>query len=301
MKWLPFLLLVVIIASCNSSAKKEADQTVPPPDSLTAVMDSTTGIVNYNHKEDSARRKLERDSFYSIPVIRKFTGKDDNDAVNQVIASMIDTTGVTKTPVKFTGEWNRDYAKDSSPVNRYSVFTNASWKIKVTIDDKEDTRRIFINNRELKPGRDLDTTLADDWWITSFEIEEDGFYSMKFGNKNYLLITGYVHMCNGTGCGISYYLLYDPSNHKAMLLQQLRSEFITGYDSKTKSPLFIDNESKGYDWDLKVFRCAGKAYRFNASGKIQKYTDGRGKQYFYNGYGSDADTTLRIFEGNFAR
>lgn len=288
------------MTACNSSTKKQpADKSVSAIDSIIPAMDSTTGAVVYDSKEDSIRTARELDSFYSIPPIRKFVWTGDVDAYDQLFALVIDTMGVTKVKEKFIDEEKFDYGKDSLPVNRRLFFTSNSYKIKVIIDDMDDTRRIFINGRELRSGKDLDTTLVGDWWRSAFEIASDQIYTMKFGRKTYLLITGYVHMCNGKGCGIEYYLLYDPSKHKGMLLQQFRSDFIAGYDSKTQSPVFIDIENEGFSNSFYAYLLAGKCYRFDASGRVRKYTDAKGKQYYYSGYRSGNDDTLSVLEGHF--
>jgi hypothetical protein len=280
-----FLFLVIVIAGCDSPLGKDAAE-VQPENHLQP------------HAIDSLISKREQDRFYAIRPARKFAGKDNNESFAQMIAAMIDTTHVIRAAEKFTAEWLHDYGKDSTMINQRAIFTNESYEIKVTTSDKERIRRIFINGRELIPGKNLDVSLADEWWNISLEVSPDEFKTIKIGGKAYLLIKGDVYMSTG---GRIYYLLYDRSIHSGILIEQSNTDFIAGYDKKIQSPVFVRTERARYESSLKAFMLEGRCYRLDASGKVKKYTDLKGKQYYYNGYGTGRDDTLRVIDGHFAR
>jgi hypothetical protein len=101
------------------------------------------------------------------------------------------------------------------------------------------------------------------------------------------------------GCGVAYYLLYDPAPRKAMLLQQFRTDFITGYDKTTNCPVFID--VGGDDWEPNIlFQCfiySGKVYHLAPGCKIKRTLNKAGKQYHFTAYSRDGGNTIVLLNG----
>ena len=161
-------------------------------------------------------------------------------------------------------------------------------------------KKISINGRELRPGIGIDTSLHYDDFFYHFGLAEDACAIMKFGAKEYLFLTGYISQCNGSGCGISFYMLYDPVVKKAMLLKQFRSEFIAGYDKKNNTPLFIDMEERDeFNYLYQCFINSDKVYRLDGRCNIKPVTDSKGEQLHFTAFFTDSGIdTVKLIAGN---
>lgn len=306
MKRLLFLLLVIYAAACQPKREHSrqsppviTDSVIPPP--LVSSEDPPPDSL-YWERDGEYIRQSRRD-FLSIKPLYVFTGNDKEPAYYKMIAAMIDTTGIVVYQAKLSEKETGDDNDQQRPV--ISVYTYGSYKVKIIAQEREDERhvRLFINNKELKPGKDIDTTASWGGFEEAIELEPSSLRSIKIGGKEYLYFTGYIYKCNGIGCGISYHLLYDPVIEKAMLVDQFRIQrFLIGYDKKSRSPVFIKMEDTelapgGYAFDYE-----GRAYVFSRSGKVLPATDKNNKPYYLKGYARDKSyDTIYIVEGNFPK
>ena len=300
MKRLLFLLFVTTGASCLHRNKPVVSTT--RSDTALPIFDTVVKPAGGEQFriQDSLNTKHERDSFYAIRPVKVFSTDEKGEAYYKMIAAMIDTTGITKTPVAFSEKLISKKDKDGYPELRRRIYKNSHFLINVYYEQEYGSRRFYINGRELRPGREIDTSLSGTSYIDYLEIYADNFAMIKFGTKEYLFFSGGVEKCNGMGCGVGFYILYDPVIEKGMVLQQFRSEFLIGFDRKNNTPLFIDmDESSRYYGPYGCFMYYGKVYRLNHSGKIQAVTNKSGQQYYFSGHsGNDSDSIL-ITDGNF--
>jgi len=297
-------LLICLLISFT--ACKHKAQPVPvsgiPIDSLAPVTD--TAIIPYtpaDHIKDSLQRAHELDSFNAIKPQAVFISDEKVNAFRKMIATAIDTTGVTVIPTLFSDTSIIKYDKDQNPVSSRQICKNNRFTIVLFDQDFNSykPRKLFINGKELRAGIEIDTSISGTFYSDNIEINGGDCALMKFGTKEYLLITGSFQNCTGTACGISYYLLYDPVIKKAMLLQQFRSEFIAGYDKRYNSLVFIDMiENAGYNYLYQCFMFSGKIYRFEHSGKIKRMLNNTGEQFHFTAFSRQGDDTISLIGGN---
>jgi hypothetical protein len=219
-----------------------------------------------------------------------------------VIAAAIDTSGITIKPIKFSDTIINTYDKVGNPVSERHIYKSKRFTIEVADRDLNEfaPNKIIVNGLELRPGIELDTTTYYyDEYFYHFSIYDDRCAIMKFGNKEYLFLTGGIGNCGGKACGVKFFILYDPVIRKATVLQQYRSEFIPGYDPKNKTPLFIDMSSEDeYDYLLKCLMIEGKVFRVDANCKTKPVTDKAGKQLYFTAYSNDNADTVKLIAGN---
>jgi hypothetical protein len=298
MKWLLFLFLILLITSCGPKKTPVADKPVATIDTAAIVLHDAVQ-PDSSRIADSLIQLHNRDSLYAIKPIRIFTTDGKGDCYDKMIAATIDTLNASMNDGHFIDTFFNKYNKNGDLVSVRYVYKNKPFIIEVLDADpgNYDKRKIFIDGAQLIPGKNMDVSITDDY-ATSIYVNGANF--LKFGNKEYLYVTGGISMCNGMGCGIFYYILYDPAIKKAMLIRQLRTDFVRGYDTNTESPVFIKMSEEGYDDELACFHYSGKAYRFDGTGKVKKLLDKKGNQYYFNGY-SKADNydSIFILSGNF--
>lgn len=147
------------------------------------------------------------------------------------------------------------------------------------------------------------TSLSDTGFINLIAIDPESCFLMKFGTKEYLLLNGYIEMCTGMACGVSFYLLYDPVIKNAMLLEQFRCDLIAGYDRKQNTPILINMNSFHEQSDEYLcYITSGRVYRFTQAGKAKPaVTDKAGKPIEFTVYTRTLDSPLHAIKGNFAK
>jgi hypothetical protein len=292
-------LLVTTALACRP--KKQPAVSVVKNDTTRVALDTVIPNTGWDPVKDSIHTKRQRDSFYAILPIKVFGTDEKGDAYKKMIAAMIDTGGISKTPLTFSDTSIYAYDKDQIPVKRRYIYRNKRFVVEVY--DRNlyyGPKELYINGRKLKAGREIDTSLSGTFYIDNIDLNPHEFAIFKFGNKEYLYLSGNIEKCNGSGCGVSYYILYDPVIRKGMLLQQFRSEFIVGFDSKANTPVFLNmlEGPSGYNTMCDCFLYSASLYRFNRSGKIQAVKNNTGKQYYFDGYYKNESDSIFLIEGN---
>jgi len=299
MKHTLLVCLVMVATAC-----KQKSQPIPannPKDSTIFVMDTVTGgSLNKEYIEDSLLQVHKRDSFYAIKPITTFISDAKGDAYKKLIATIIDTNGVTRIPLKFTDTTISKFDRNNGPFCIRDIYKNNRFVVEVLSPDEEHgPRRLFINGHELRAGIEIDTSISGSAYTDDIDFSLEEFALLKFGEKEYLFLAGNIYHCNGMGCGVVYYILYDPATRKAMLLKQFRTEFITGYDKATHSPVFIDVGDEGWRFVnlYKGFIYSGKAYRLDHTMKIKRALNNAGKQYHFTAYSRNGGDTIVLIKG----
>lgn len=295
------LLLCLILATIACNYKPQPVIANISTDTIIPAADTAFNpYTDADRIKDSLQFIHKRDSFLAIKPLAILTSKKE-DLIDKLIATVIDTNGVTRIPLSFSDTTITKYDKDDMPVSRRQILKNNRFFIEVFYreDDVYKPGKLFINGRPFRAGIEIDTSVSGSFYADNIEIDGEDCAILKFGAKEYLLLSGGMSNCNGSACGVKYYLLYDPVIRKAMLLQQFRGIFITGYDKKTNSPVFIDMyvslEKEPY---FNVFKFAGKVYRFDHTGKIKRMMDASGKQHYFSGYSTYYYDSLIVVNGN---
>lgn len=204
-----------------------------------------------------------------------------------LIARFIDTTPIKKIPLVFSDTViNKFNTKDewlsTREINRNQKFTI---EICEQFPGNYNPRKFFINGKELRPGIELDTSHAGDFFLHNLEINSAESFLLQMGNKAYLLLRGFVHQCNGISCSVNYSILYDIDSGKAMLDEQYMTPLCLGFDKTINSPVFIDHYRKlDYLFDCNVDQFSGKLYRWDPQHGIRPLLNNKNKQFQFEGY-----------------
>ena len=297
----PFtILLLLAFIACKPKNKPTAS--TAKTDNIMPVRD--TAITPYTAVDllrDSLERKHKLDSFNAIKPIITYTYDTNHEPLDKLIADVIDTTGVTTTALAFSDTTIQKWSKEGNLIYHRQLLKNSRFAIELVDTGPNNQREIIINGYTLRKGSVLDTSVSGAEYIDYIEIRSSQCALLKFGGKEYLLLVAGLENCNGLGCGVSYYLLYDPVIKKAMILQQFRSDFYAGYDKKSKTPVFINMENYEHNGLYQCFLTSGNVYQFNHDGKVKPLCDKAGKQIEFTAYAKNFDSPLHVIKGNFER
>ena len=194
------------------------------------------------------------------------------------------------------------YNKEELPVAKKYIYRHADIVMQLN-DDCYDycPRKIFINNKQMRPGIELDTSISGDWFIDNIILDKEKFYRARIGGRSFLLAGGHVEKCNGMACGVNYFLLYDIQNKKAIVYHQFRSEeFRAGFNKKTGEVEILVTDDGDYNDMLNCVFNSGRVFRITKNGMVKQTKNDSGKPLYYKGYSpmNGVDTTI-IIEGNF--
>jgi hypothetical protein len=294
----PFtIFLLLAFMACKQ--KHQPAAAIAKTDTITAMDTAIAPYTAADQLQDSLEWRHSIDSFYAIQPQTVFITDNKTQADRKLIAAAIDTSGVTITPIQFSDTAIRTYDKEGNAVSERSIYKSKRFTVQVFDPNIEEfaPKKIYVNGQELRAGIEMDTSLYYDEYFYHFELYYDECAIMKFGNKDYLFLHGYISNCSGMACGVNFYILYDPVIRKALLLQQFRSEFIAGYDQKNKTPLFIDM-SGSYNDLFQCFIRAGIVYRLNHNCKVKPVTDEAGKPLHFTAWSKDDYDTVKLIAGN---
>lgn len=304
MKWFLFLFVVIGIPACRT---KKNRVTAQPP----VAIDSTIArSVSQTYSEpDSVYWERNgtgvmqsRKDFRAIKPVRIFISDSVASSYDKMMAAYVDTAKVISYHAPFTEEITHTDDAQQNPVTTQYIYRYGSYKVKVIEKETDDERtvKLFVNGKELKPGKDIDTSESWSGFSEDIHFDPSSFSVIRIPGKEYLYLRGELYKCNGIGCGFSYHLLYDPVIGKAVIVEQFRiQKFLIGYDNKSKSPVFMVMEDSelappGYAIDHE-----GRAFIFSRSGKVLPATGSNGKQYYVKGYGWDTYfDTIYVVEGH---
>jgi hypothetical protein len=297
----PFtIFLLLAFMACKQ--KKQPATSIVKTDTIVPITD--TAFLPYTMPgwvRDTLEWRHEMDSFYAIQPQAVFITDKRSEALRKLIAAAIDTSGVTVIPIKFSDTSISTFGKEENIVSIRNIYKSNRFTIQVFDRNVEKfiPKKISVNGQELRAGIEIDTSLYYDEYFYHFELNDEECAIMKFGNKDYLFLTGGIGNCSGRACGVNFYILYDPVIRKGMLLQQFRSEFIAGYDKKNKTPLFVDmSGANEYNDFFQCFMRDGKVYRLNSNCKAKPVTDKTGKQQHFTAYSKDDPDTIKLIAGN---
>lgn len=299
MKLIPILFMVIVVMACEHKKQPPVPGTV-----IDSVQVDTTFLPYYSeadHIRDSLETKRLVDSLYSMKPIAIFRPQGDKEALDALLANFIDTSGVVRTPIAFTDTTIYKYNKKEEPIVERRISRSKRFVIEIAYSYEDyGVRAFLINGHKLRAGMEVDTSLSGSFYAETIGLNSSESCLMKFGNREYLFLSGGIDRCNGTGCGVCFYLLYDLNSRKATLLQQYRSEFFVGYDKKSNGPVFFDMGENGPPNHL--FGCfffSGKAYRLDNANRIKPFTGKDGKQVEFDAYSKDGVDSLVLTSATF--
>lgn len=294
------ILLLLAFIACKQKHKPAAS--IAKTDTIIPLTD--TAITPYTQADllrDSLEWQHKLDSFYAIKPIITYTYDTNHEALDKLIADVIDTTGVNTTPLTFSDTIIEKWNKKGDLTYHRQLLKNSRFTVELVDAGPNNQREIIINGYTLRKGPVLDTSVSGAEDTDYIEIQSGQCALLKFGAKEYLLLTAGLEKCNGIGCGVRFYILYDPVIKKAMILQQFRSAFYAGFDKKNKTPVFIDMENYERNELYRCFLTAGNVYQFTHTGKVKPVLNKAGKQIEFTAWAKDPDSPLHVIKGNFAR
>lgn len=291
MKIIPILIGAVVMMACKDKQQPVVPGTIN--DTGLAVFDTVTRPYSgIDRVKDSLEAIHLIDSLYSIKPVAVFRSDSKRAAFERLIPAFIDTNAVVRTPIVFSDTVVYEYDKNGDKTGSRQICKSKQYIIEVFNSyDNYARGKIWINGRALREGIEVDTSLSGPDYGYAMVIDGEDACLMKFGTQAYLFLPGHIYNCNGMGCGVSYYLLYDLNTRKAILLEQFRSDFIAGYDKKSNSPVFISTDN----WYSDFYQCffySGKVYRLDKASRIQPFTGENGKQVEFDGYSRDGVDSL---------
>lgn len=306
MRILPFFIFSIVIFSCSLKTNKDKNAISSITDTIIPAKDTTImPMPQYDLISDSINIKHQRDSFYAIKPAYLFTTTGKNTGLNKLVAAVIDIDAVKVIKSNFTDSSTYKYSKDSLKVSQTSVYSNGSYTIRFVDEDLygyEDshTKKIFINGKALRWGVNTNTMLCGSDISHYIALSPEDFRLIKFRQKTFLYLQGYMERCNGNACGVSYHLLYDPELNKAIALQQYRiTELYMGKCSAYNQLGFLVFADREQNDLYNYFPVAAKAYIFSPTGKVIPARDTKGKQFYFDGYSVDDPDSISILKANF--
>ncbi len=270
------LLVLLFVSGCRQPAKPSAG--VLPNTDTTIVPAVDSGIVGtlYDRIADSLRTVHLRNSFYAQPPVRRFTTDAEGNALLKLAAWCTDTLPVHRTPLLFTEAENRLYNKEQQPIQIKYTYHNPAYTITLT-DNRPDeyyTRKITINGKPVRPGIELDVSLMGEDWINYLSLDRSSFSGLRIGGQNWLLLEGGIEKCNGSACGVRYFILYNPLLNRGIVVKQFRMALlIIGYNRTAAQPELVVMDDAYYNDLLQLENCSGTLYTITPPGKIQTIKD----------------------------
>ena len=300
MNRLPFLILLLIILSCNQLAKPKQGVQTGIKDSV--LIDTVIApFTNSNRFEDSLQVIQERDSFYKIKPLKKFIDDYKSYGEDKLAASFIDTSQVVLSVINMRDTEIIKYDKQQMPVARKFIYRNKDLTVQLNDDCYGYCpRKFFINNKLLRPGIELDTSISGEWFIGNIVLDKENFFNVRIGNRKLFLAVGHVEECNGMACGVNYFLLYDPQHKKAIVYQQFRSaKFRAGFNRQTGEVEILVTDQGDYSDMLNCVFSFGRVFSITKNGTIKQANQKPGKPLYYKAYSTmNGVDTINIIEGN---
>jgi hypothetical protein len=281
MNKLLLLLFSLAAASCYNKPQP-GNNTIGIQDTITPLTDTAIAPAYAQPGAADSLARHYRDSLDAIKPVAVFTFDKEGDPFDKLVARMIDTTGIVKQVGGFRDTTLITTTKNEKLIAERHIIKGKGYVVEVSQRDETPygAKKLFINGRAMRPGKEIDTSLSGTIYTEVIDIDAAECAILRYGAREYLFLPGYIKNCNGMGCGVSFYILYDPLIKKAMLLQQFRTSFLDGYDVAGQTPVFIDMEQDIDNYS----RNAGKVYRFNHQGRIEKVLNRAGRSYFFEGY-----------------
>jgi hypothetical protein len=295
----PLYAILLVVSACRPTAKDPAALLPVYDTAIVPAVDSGIVAVPYDRVADSLRTVHLRDSFYARPTVKRFVTDVQGNALLKLAAWCTDTLPVHRTTLVFTEKEDRLYNKEQLPIQIKYTYRHPAYTITLTNNrpDEYHTRNITINGKPVRPGIELDVSLMGEEWIQHLSLDNTGFTELTIGGQKWLLLEGGIEKCNGIGCGVRYFILYDPLQKRGVAVQQFRMEFlIIGYNKISKQPELVVMDDADYNAFLQLKNCSGTLYTITPSGKIKAVRDRHALPRNFVGYYpyNDKDTSEYI-------
>lgn len=279
-------LTIVCATACKPSPKPSA---APMTDTVivTPVMDS--GIVAEPHDRvaDSLRIVCLRDSFYAQAPVVRFADEKGNDALLQLAAWCTDTLPVRSTALQFSEKEDQQFNKVQVPTQINYTYRNPRYTVTLTDNHPEEyaLRELAVNGKRLRPGIELDTSLIGQEWLSHLSLDASSFAAIEINRQPWLLMEGGIEKCNGMGCGVRYFILYNPLQNRGIALRQFRMQrLVLGFDKVNQQPMVVAMDDADFNYLLQYENCSGALYAINQQGRLQAAKDKHGKPKRFEGY-----------------
>lgn len=279
-------LTVVLVAACKQSPQSPAASVV---DTAIVIPAMDSGIVAqpYDRVADSLRIVHLRDSFYAQAPVLRFVDEKEKDALFQLAAWCTDTLPVRRTALQFTEKQDQLFNKAQVPTQINYTYQNPRYTVTLTDNHPEEyaPRQLAVNGKRLRPGIELDTSLIGKEWLSHISLDASGFTAIEIDKRPWLLMEGGIEKCNGIGCGVRYFILYNPLQNRGIALRQLRMQLlILGFDKANQQPMVVAMEDADFNYLLQHENCSGALYTIDQQGKLQAVKDKKGEPKGFEGY-----------------
>lgn len=286
MNWISVLLLFICTTGCIRQVETAAVESEQSDTALILVDTSIAPVTAWDPVEDSLAEVGERDRFFAIPPKKVFISKPKSFCWDQCAAFFLDTTMVVteRMQVKYESEQVTDWELDVK-ANRY-WFSWDSYTLSITEPDPENYKpqQFFMNGLPLEPGVRLDTTVAGSWFLLNIDLDEEEFWRLRAGPRQFIVATGFIRHCNGIGCGQLYHFIYDLDNQKALVIDEFRGyRLYTGYNPITGDVEFLKTDNELHDRFNCIFE-TGQVLALSPGGEIRFKTAANGKKTGYKAY-----------------
>lgn len=289
-----FLLIALLFCFSFCGDRKKPAQATVSKDPVNTKKD-TAYSTDAPHLADTVITEY-LDSLFKLKPVAVMDIYQQGYYYENLIARFIDTTAIKKIRLVFSDTVintlnKKDDLLSTREINRNKRFTI---EIRQAFPNEYNPRKLYINGKQLRPGIELDTSHAGDFFFHTLEINSGESCLLQMGNKEYLLLKGFVHNCNGIACSVNYSILYDPVSGKAMLDEQYMTPLCLGFDKKTSSPVFIDhNRDLEYLSNCDLDQFSGKVYRWDPQNGIRPLLNKERRQLQFEGYHrSDKDSFM---------
>jgi hypothetical protein len=292
-------LVLLFVPACSQAPSHPAVVLTDTAKGIIPAMDSGIAAAPYNRAADSVRTVHLRDSFYAHPVVKRFITDGQGNALLKLVAWCTDTLPVQRTALIFTEAEDRLYNKEQLPTQVKYTYRNPAYTITLTDNrpDEYHTRKLTINGKPVRPGIELDVSLMNEEWIQYLSLDKTAFTELKIGGQNWLLLEGGIEKCNGMGCGVRYFILYNSLLNRGIVVQQFRMALlIIGYNKTTAQPEMVVMDDADYNAWLQLLNCSGTLYTVTPQGKIKSIKDRYGLPRSFEGYYpyNDKDSSEQI-------
>ena len=286
MKWVGVLILFMGTASCIRQGETTAVEPKRSDTSLVQFDSAIAPIPAWDSVADSLDRVRERDSFFAIPPRKVFVSTPASFCWDQCAAFFLDTTKVyrERMKVKYEIEPVTDWKQELKANLHWYSWDNYTLCITEPDPGEYTLQKLSMNGRLLKSGAGLDTTIAGEWFLYDIDIDEEEFWRLKAGPRNFILATGFIRHCHGKGCGQLYHFIYDLDNQKAFIIDEFRGYRLnTGYNTQTGNVEFLKSDENIEEKYNCLFE-TGKLIVLTPEGKMQYKTNSAGKIIGYSAY-----------------
>jgi hypothetical protein len=285
-------LVLFIVSACQQPLKPSAG-VLPNTDTASIV------AAPYDRVADSLRTVHLQDSFYAHPTVNRFVTDVQGNALLKLAAWCTDTLPVHRTTLVFTEKEDRLYNKEQLPIQIKYTYNNPAYTITLTDNRPYEyySRKITINGKPIRAGIELDVSLMNGDWINNLSLDRYRFTSLNIAGQNWLLLEGGIEKCNGSACGVRYFILYNPLHNRGIVMKQFRMALlIIGYNKTTAQPELLAMDDADYNALLNLEYCSGMLYTITPQGKIKAIKDPTGLPRKFEGYFpyNDKDTSESI-------